>query len=197
MDWLNFDYKSLLAQIGLPLAFLIIFAESSLIFFLPGDSFILVAGVLASQGYFNIWLLLIVMFIAAITGNNLGYFLGKKYGPRLFSRENHLLFDKNHIERAKSFYAKYGPITIVLARFTPMVRTLAPILAGVGHMNYQTFFFYNVIGAFLWVAGLGLVGYWAGGLIPNVDRYILPAVIIVIVLSVLPGLFSVLRNRNR
>lgn len=201
MDILGFDIKTLFTQTGTLvaylLAFAVIFAESSLIFFLPGDSFIIAAALLASQDVINIWLLLGLMLVAAVIGNNLGYYLGKRYGRRLFSRDNSLLFDRKHIERSEAFYAKYGPITVVLARFVPMVRTVAPILAGVGNMNYGTFFFYNIAGAILWVVGLGLLGFYAGELIPNVDRYILPFIIAVVLLSVSPGLISLWKSRHK
>lgn len=201
MDILGFDVKALFTTTGTVVAYLlafgIIFAESSIIFFLPGDSFIIAAALLASQGIFNIWVLLLLMFLAAVIGNNLGYYLGSRYGRQLFNKEKSLLFDRKHIERSEKFYARYGPMTIVLARFVPMVRTVAPILAGVGNMNYTTFFSYNIIGALLWVFGLGLSAYYIGGLIPNVDKYILPFIIIVILLSVLPGALSLLRAHQK
>lgn len=201
MDILGIDVKALFSQTGTIVAYIvavaIIFAESSLIFFLPGDSFIVAAALLASQGILNIWVLLIVMFLAAITGNSLGYYLGRRYGPVLFKKENSLLFDKKHIERSEAFYAKYGPVTVVLARFVPMIRTLAPILAGVGSMNYSVFVSYNVLGAFLWVFGLGLLSYYAGNVIPNIDRYIVPFIGIVIIVSVLPGVISLFRVRSK
>ncbi len=201
MNLLHIDYSALLSHSGLALAllvsFLVIFAESCLIFFLPGDSFVIAAALLASQNILPIWPLLICMFAGAVIGNSVGYYLGRRYGHRLFTKENSLLFDKKHIERSETFYAKHGPITIVLARFTPMVRTLAPILAGVAKMEYSTFLAYNVLGGALWVFGLGLLSYYAGGLIPNVDRYILPFIVLVIVLSFLPGAVSVLRGRSK
>lgn len=197
MQLFGVDLKELLGQAGLPIAFLIIFAESSLIFFLPGDSFIIAAALLASQGVFNIWLILGLMLIGAVTGNNLGYYLGKKYGRGLFTKEKSVLFDPKHIETSEKFYAKHGPITVVLARFVPMIRTLAPILAGVGRMDYGLFVSYNLAGGVIWVVGLGLVGYYAGAKIPNVDRYILPFIIAIVVLSVLPGLITLWRSRQK
>lgn len=201
MDFLHVDYSALLSHTGsalaLLVAFLVLFAESSLIFFLPGDSFVIAVALLASQDILPIWPLLIVMFLGAVLGNNLGYYLGKRFGHRLFSKENSLLFDKKHVERSELFYAKHGPITIILARFTPMVRTLAPVLAGVGKMEYKKFLVYNIVGAILWVFGLGLLSYYAGGLIPNVDRYILPFIVGVVILSFLPGAISVLRARAK
>ncbi len=197
MDFVGIDIKELLIHLGVWSALFMIFAESGILigFFLPGDSLIFTAGLLASQGYFSIWLLLIGGSIAAILGDNVGYHFGRKYGHRIFNKEESLFFHKDHILRAEAFYKKHGPLTIILARFTPFVRTFAPILAGVGKMNYSTFFLYNVIGGLAWVWGIGLLGYYAGKYIPNIDRYILPFIAAIIFVSVLPAVISLVRSR--
>lgn len=177
--------------------FLIVFAESGLLigFFLPGDSLIFIAGFLASQDILNIWLLIPLLFIAAVLGDNVGYSFGKKIGPKIFTREDSLLFKKTHIEAARSFYKKYGAKTIILARFMPVVRTFAPILAGVGEMKYKTFFLFNIIGGALWTITLPIGGYYLGKIIPNPDKYLLPIVLAIIFFSILPGLVK-LGKRN-
>jgi len=195
MELFGIDFKELLLHSGAFIAFVIIFAESSLVFFLPGDSFIFAAGIIASQGFLNLWEVLILMLIGAITGNSFGYFLGRRFGSKFFRRKNTLLFNEENLEKTKIFYSKHGPITIILARFTPVVRTFAPIFAGIAEMKYSIFLTYNIIGALLWVVGLGLLGYYAGRSIPNIDRYILPIIIVIVALSVLPGLIAVVRNR--
>ena len=178
--------------------FAIIFAESGLFvgFFLPGDSLLFTAGFLASQGFLNIWALAPLMFLAAILGDNFGYAFGKKAGPAIFNREDSLIFHKDHMERARVFYEKHGAKTLVLARFLPVIRTFAPILAGVGKMHYRTFFFYNVIGAILWALGLTWLGYFLGATIPGVDKYLIPIILAIIVLSGLPTLIHIIKNRE-
>lgn len=200
MDWLQvLDPKQILVTGGLLLAFIIIFAESGLLigFFLPGDSLLFTAGLLASQDYFSLWFLLIGASIAAILGDNVGYHFGRRYGHRIFNKEESFFFHKDHVRKAEEFYKKHGPLTIILARFTPVVRTFAPILAGVANMEYKKFFFYNVAGGLLWVWGLGLLGFWAGETIPNVDRFILPAIAIIIVISIIPGIVALFRQQFR
>lgn len=195
MELFGLNFKEILIHSSAFIAFVIIFAESSLVFFLPGDSFIFAAGIVASQGFLNLWEVLILMTAGAILGNNFGYFLGRRFGTRLFKRKNTLLFNEENLEKTKNFYAKHGPITIIIARFTPVVRTFAPVFAGIGDMKYSVFLTYNIIGAVLWVLGLGLIGYYAGLKIPNIDHYILPIIIVIVGLSVLPGLVAVVRNR--
>ena len=199
MDFIGIDIKELLINLGVWAALLMIFAESGILigFFLPGDSLIFTAGLLASQGYFSIWLLLIGGSVAAILGDNVGYHFGRKYGHRIFNKEESLFFHKDHILKAEAFYKKHGPLTIILARFTPFVRTFAPVLAGVGKMDYKTFFLYNIIGGLAWVWGIGLLGFYAGKYIPNVDKYILPFIAAIIFVSILPALISLIRSRSK
>jgi len=176
----------------------IIFAESGLFFgfFLPGDSLLFTAGLLASQGYFALWPLLIGSAIAAIFGDSVGYAFGRKVGPRLFYREDSRFFKKAYLERTRVFYEKYGKKTIILARFIPIVRTFAPILAGVGEMRYRTFLLFNVIGGLGWSVGLLMLGYVLGKTIPNIDRYILPIIFLIIILSMIPNILDFLKSRK-
>lgn len=177
----------------------IIFAESGLFvgFFLPGDSLLFTAGLLASRGFLNIYSLIALTFLAAVLGDNTGYWFGKKTGPKIFNKEDSVLFHKDHVTRAEHFFQKYGPKTIIFARFVPIVRTFVPILAGVGKMHYKTFFSYNIIGGFLWTAGVSLLGYWLGQVIPNIDRYLLPILFGIIIISVLPNFYQILKAKKK
>lgn len=188
----------LLPVIGLVGITGIVFAESGLLigFFLPGDSLLFTAGFLASQGIFNIVLLCVLSFIAAVTGDSVGYWFGHKVGRRIFKREESWFFHRHNLERAEYFYKKHGGKTIILARFMPVVRTFAPILAGVGAMSYPNFLAYNVVGGLLWGVGMPLAGYFLGRTIPNVDQYLIPIVIGIIILSILPTVIHLLRQRG-
>ena len=174
----------------------ITFAESGLFlgFFLPGDSLIFTAGVLASQDFLNIWMLIAILFLAAILGDNFGYSFGRRVGPKIFSREDSLFFHKKNLVRAKAFYQKHGPKALILARFMPVIRTFAPILAGVGTMEYRKFFFYNLIGGALWTVSLPLAGYYLGQAIPNIDKYLLPIILGIIVLSFMPSVIHLIKT---
>lgn len=176
----------------------IVFAESGLLigFFLPGDSLLFTAGFLASQGHLDIGALAALSFICAVVGDSVGYAIGKKFGPQVFKREDSLIFDKRHVVRAESFYKKHGGKAITFARFIPVVRTFAPVVAGIGHMRYRTFLLYNIIGALVWGVGVPLTGYFAGAFIPNVDRYIFPIVIAIILISVLPGIIHLIKHKE-
>lgn len=198
---MNIDTMLLsLIQFGLFFAyviiFFIIFAESGLLigFFLPGDSLLFTSGFLASQGHMNIYILIFGFFVAAVTGDSVGYLFGHKVGKRLFQRENSLLFHKDNLLKAKAFYEKHGGKTIILARFMPMVRTFAPIIAGIGDMHYRSFLMYNVIGGVLWAIGVTMAGYFLGSLIPNADRYLLPVILLIVFFSVAPPAYHVLKN---
>lgn len=197
MDFLaHLDTVSLLKTVGYLGLFGIIFAESGLLigFFLPGDSLLFTAGFLASQHFLNIFLVLIVTLFAAIIGDNVGYFFGKKVGPKIFTKEESFFFHKDHVEKARLFYEKHGGKALVLARFMPVVRTFAPILAGVGNMKYGKFFFYNVVGSVLWAGLLPIIGYSLGSLIPSAERYIHIIILAIIFVSVLPSMAHVLGN---
>jgi membrane-associated protein len=188
---LHFDLKSLILTTGYAGIFGMVFAESGLLFgfFFPGDSLMLTAGLLASQGYLNIKTLLIGATLAAIFGDSVGYWFGKKTGPKIFKKEDSLLFHKKNIIRANEFYKKHGGKTIVLARFMPFIRTFAPIVAGVGTMNYRSFLAYNIFGGIFWIFSTSLAGYWLGNSIPNIDRYFIFIVGAVILVSASPGLY--------
>ena len=197
-SFFGIDLVTLVKTAGYLGLFGIIFAESGLFlgFFLPGDSLLFTAGFLASQGYFNIVLLIALCFAGAVLGDSFGYAFGRKAGPAIFRRDDSLLFHKSHIERAAFFYEKHGGKTIIFARFMPVIRTFAPILAGVGRMHYPTFLFYNVIGGAIWAIGLPALGYFLGSVVPNVDRYIVPLVILVIVLSFIPPVAHALKEKE-
>jgi len=194
----HFDLVELIKAAGYLGLFGIIFAESGLFigFFLPGDSLLFTAGFLASQGFLNITLLILILAAAAVLGDSVGYAFGRKIGPALFTKEDSLLFNKAHLERAKIFFEKYGRKTIILARFLPIVRTFVPILAGVGNMRYHVFFAFNVIGGLLWAAGVPLLGYFLGATIPGVDQYLVPIIAAIVVISVLPTAIHILRDRE-
>jgi len=170
--------------------FAIIFAESGLFFgfFLPGDSLLLTVGLFAYKGLLNIWILLPLLFAAAVLGDNVGYWFGRKTGKPLFSREKSLLFRPKNLLAAKAFYEQHGGKTIILARFMPFIRTFAPIVAGAVEMDYRKFMIFNLIGGFIWAIGLTLAGYGLGSLFPPevLDKYFLVIVVLVIGISVLP-----------
>ena len=184
---------------GLIGIFLVVSAESGLLigFFLPGDSLLFTAGFLASQGYFGIVPLIILCFLGAIIGDSVGYSFGKRMGRKIFRKEDSLLFHKDHLRKAEVFYERHGGKAIVLSRFMPVVRTFAPIVAGVGKMHYRTFLFYNIAGGALWSLGLTGLGYFLGSAIPNVDRYLLPIVGAIILLSITPPVLHMWRNKCR
>jgi membrane-associated protein len=184
---------------GYLVLFAIVFTETGLLvgFFLPGDSLLITAGIVAAAGGLNIWWLNLVLIVAAVSGDSVGYAIGVRLGPRLFTRPKSLLFNPRHIERTRAFYARHGSKTIVIARFVPIVRTFAPVVAGVGQMEYRRFIFYNVAGGVGWVTSMTWAGYGLGRAIPNVGGYIHLVVGIVIVLSVIPILIEIVRERRR
>lgn len=167
-----------------------VFAESGLLvgIFLPGDSLLFTAGFLASQGYLNIWVLLFATFFSAILGDSVGYFLGRRFGSSIFKGKRFLT--KEHLEKSEKFFSRFGARTIVLARFVPIIRTLAPIMAGVSNMRYRTFFFYNIFGAFIWVFGITMFGYVLGSSIPGVSEYLDLIILLIIIISLLPVFYE-------
>lgn len=178
---------------------LIIFAETGLLlgFFLPGDSLLVTAGLLAATtGLFNVWWLGLLLSAASILGNTVGYAIGQATGPRLFNRDNSLLFNKKHLHRAHDFYERHGAPTIVLARFMPIVRTFVPVVAGIGQMGYRRYTTYNVVGGFAWIWSMLFIGYFLGRYIPGIDRHVETVIAIVIVLSVMPGIIGWLRTQR-
>lgn len=173
-----------------------IFAETGLFFgfFLPGDSLLFAAGLLASQGFLNIFILSIGVFIAAVLGDNTGYAFGKKTGPLIFKREDSLLFHKKNLIRAEEFYKKYGTFTIIIARFIPIIRTFAPIVAGVGKMEYKKFFIFNIIGGLIWAFSLPLIGYYLLAVFPQLENYINLIIILIIFVSLIPAALQFLKE---
>jgi len=176
----------------------IIFSETGLLIgvFLPGDSLLVTAGLLAARGYLNVYALVPLLTVAAICGNSVGYFIGRTTGPRIFNRENSVFFNKKHAIRAHEFYEKYGRKTIVLAQFMPIIRTFAPVVAGVGGMKFRTFITFNIMGAVLWIWSMAAIGYFLGTYIPGIDKHIEIVVAIVIFISLLPGLISWYREKR-
>ncbi len=191
------DPNFLISSFGLVGVIAIIFAESGLFFgfFLPGDSLLFTAGLLASKGFLDPIFLFIGVLSAAILGDNVGYNFGKRVGPALFSKEDSFFFNKKHIERAHAFYDEHGNKTIILARFIPIVRTFAPIVAGVGGMDYKKFFLYNCLGGLLWTSLMVGGGYILGETVPGIDKYLIPIIIFIIMTSFLPGLWHLFRRK--
>jgi len=192
------DLVKLIETVGYAGIFAIIFAESGLFFgfFLPGDSLLLTAGLLASRGILNEFILVPGLFIAAVLGDQVGYWFGAKTGPLIFNRENSLLFRRKNLLAAKAFYEKHGGKTITLARFLPFIRTFAPIVAGAAEMNYKRFVMFNLLGGFLWAICLTLLGYGLGkafGSIEGVDKYF---TLLVIAFFFIPGLPTLIHLWN-
>lgn len=177
----------------------IVFVETGLLVgvFLPGDSLLITAGLLAAAGTLDIWLLDGLLVVAAIVGDSVGYTIGAHLGPRIFTRPQSLLFNPRHLLRTRDFYERHGAKTIVLARFVPIVRTFAPVVAGVGQMVYRRFLFYNVAGGVGWVVSMTWAGYLLGQAVPDIGDHIHLVVGIVIVLSVVPIAVELLRERRR
>lgn len=179
------------------MAFLI-FAESGLLFgiFLPGDSLLFAAGLLSAGGLLSLPPLLLFVVAAAIVGDSVGYWFGKNVGVNFFKRKDSFFFKQEYVKRTQQFYDNYGGRAVVLARFVPIVRTLAPIFAGVGSMPYRRFLPFNVVGSLLWGAGMILFGYTLGSIIPNSEHYVVPLSILIIVLSFLPILLNILQGKR-
>ncbi len=179
---------------------LIIFAETGLLvgFFLPGDSLLVTAGLLCSQSDFglDVWLLGGILTVAAIVGDTVGYGIGRATGPRIFTRQDSLLFNRKHLLRAQAFYEKHGGKTIIIARFMPIVRTFAPVVAGVGQMRYRSFVLYNVVGGIAWIWSMLMIGYVLGSRFPAVSQHLEKVILLVIFLSILPGIIAWWRERQ-
>lgn len=206
-DFLNpkFIIEMLLDKLG-PFVyvglFFIIFAETGLAigFFFPGDSLLVVAGLFAAAGKLNVAILLIVLFAASVLGDSTGYFTGKFMGKRLFNREQSYIFKPSRVDKAKKFFEKHGPKTIILARFVPIVRTFAPMVIGATELPYRTFLSYSLLGSFLWIFSMVLLGYLAGGLVERamgikLEDHIEKVVIVVVALSLLPPLIEFIKHR--
>lgn len=193
-----FDIEALVRSGGILLVALIVFAESGLLigFFLPGDTLLIGAGIIASQGEISLGWLIFAVVLAAIIGDNVGYTIGERSGHKIFRKKDGLLFRQEYIEKAEAFYEKHGGKTIVIARFIPIVRTFAPVVAGVGKMPRRRFMIYNIVGAVLWGAGVILLGYWIGNRIPGLDKYIELIIVGVIVLSLGISFLHVLKDKQ-
>lgn len=184
---------------GEVVAWLIVFAETGLLigFFLPGDSLLFTAGVLAGQAKLDLWLLLPGVVLAAVLGDQVGFYIGRRAGPALFRRPDSRLFKQEYVARTHAFFERHGPKAVVLARFIPVVRTFMPVLAGVGRMNHRIFTIYNVTGAVLWTVGVTMLGYALGNAIGgNIDNYLLPLIALIIGISLLPVYFEWRRTKT-
>ena len=195
----HYSLDALIQWGGYLLLVAIVFAETGLLIgcFLPGDSLLITAGLLAAAGHLNIWWINALLIAAAIIGDSVGYAIGARLGPHIFTREKSLLFNPQHVVRTRRFYEKYGPKTIVIARFVPIIRTFAPVLAGVGVMEYRRFLTYNVVGGIGWVASLSWAGYRLGQAVPNISKHMHVLVIVIIVLSCIPIAVEVYRERRK
>ena len=196
----HYGIESLISTVGIAGIAGIIFAESGLLigFFLPGDSLLFTAGFLVQAGVikFNIFALMGILFVAAIAGDNVGYSFGRRFGRRLFQKKDSLLFHQGNLKRAEDFYKKHGPKTIVIARFVPVVRTFAPIVAGISKMDRKTFFIYNLFGGFVWAAGLTYIGYAAGRVIEKYGINIEYVILGIILVSVLPPALHIFKEKE-
>lgn len=190
---------SLIQFVGYPGLFTAVFLESGVFFgfFLPGASMLFTAGLLASQGFFNIWILVPLVTLAAILGDNVGYWFGAKVGFRLFERQNSRFFHQEHLERAKKFYERHGFLAIVLARFVPIVRTFTPIIAGIVRMQYRRFFIYNILGALMWGSGVTFLGFYLGEKVPGIEKYLTPIILVIIIVTCIPLVREFSRERKK
>ncbi len=190
--------ESLIETFGTLGIFAIVFAESGLLigFFLPGDSLLFTAGLLASRGFSNVALLMVACSIAAVAGDQVGYLIGRRAGPALFKRPESRFFHQRNVERARAYFEEHGSKTIILARFVPVVRTFAPMVAGVAGMEYRRFVTFNVVGGVVWGAGVTLLGYLLGNSIHDIDRWLIPIILLIAGISFLPVLREVWKARR-
>ena len=193
------DPKSLIEAFGTLGLFAIVFAESGILagFFLPGDSLLFTAGLLASEGVLNYPIIVTGCFVAAVAGDQVGYLIGRRYGPALFRRPDSRFFHKRNVDRARAYFDEHGSKTVVLARFIPVVRTFTPVVAGVGQMDYRKFVTFNVIGGFLWAVGVTTLGFVLGEAIPDIERYLLPMIMVIVVVSFIPVARELLKVRRQ
>lgn len=187
------EFVSTIGYIGV---FFIIFAETGLFvgFFLPGDSLLFAAGLLASQHIFNIWLMVPIVIVMAILGYFVAYWFGEKLGGWLLKREDSFFFKKRYLYQASDFYKKHGGKALILGRLMPILRTFVPIVAGMAKMRYRNYVIYNFVGGFIWAGGVTLLGYYLGRSIPQAEKYILPIILLVIFISITPGIWHFLKN---
>lgn len=198
------EIEPLIRAIGVLGIMAIIFAETGLLvgFFLPGDTLLFAAGILTHQGVLgiNIHLLVALLIVAAVIGNTVGYYIGSKVGPRLFKKSDALFFSHENVQRAEKFYEKYGPITVILARFVPVVRTFVPVVAGVGNMDVKKFQLYNVVGGALWIASITYLGYFGGAWLEergiDVDALVLPIIALAVLFTLISPLIHIIRDKE-
>ena len=193
------DPSALVKDFGYLGIFVTLFLESGIPFgfFLPGDSLLFTAGLLASQHYLNITGIIIISVAAAILGNNAGYYTGKRFGRRLFKNDASFWFSPKRLDEASDFFKKEGPLSLVLARFIPAGRTFVPIAAGAAKMRYRTFLLFNALGGLLWGIALPILGFTIGRTVPNIDKYLLPAIFIIILLSAIPAAWHYWKTKKR
>lgn len=200
-EWFHFltDVQGLVKAGGYVGLSIIVFVETGLMigFFLPGDSLLVTAGLFAAKGDLDIVILNVLLIVMAITGDATGYYIGRKLGPALYSREDSRFFKKAHLIRTQQFYDRHGGKTIVIARFVPVIRTFAPVVAGIAHMPYRRFAMFNVFGGIGWVVSMTMLGYLLGSMIPNIDKHIEKVILVVIFLSILPAIIEYFRERTR
>ena len=197
-----YDVQGIIKVGGLAALVVVVFAETGLLvgFFLPGDSLLVTAGVFCTSAnptgrpLLNIVTLNLLVGLAAVLGDQVGFYIGRKAGPKIFTRENSLFFNKKHLMRTHQFYEKHGGKTIIIARFMPIIRTFAPVVAGVGDMNYRKFVSYNVFGGIGWVVSMTGIGYGLASIWPDVTKHIEKLIILIIFLSLLPGIIGYLRS---
>lgn len=194
----DLNLTSIIQFVGYPGLFTAVFLESGVFFgfFLPGASMLFTAGLLASQGIFNVWILIPLLTLAAILGDNAGYWFGAKVGYRLFLRPDSRFFKQEHLKRAKDFYDRHGFLAIVLARFIPIIRTFAPIVAGVVRMRYRAFVVYNIVGALAWASGVTFLGFYLGEKIPGIETYLTPIITVIIIVTSIPLAREYFRKRE-
>jgi membrane-associated protein len=193
-----YDVQGLIQWGGTLLVCVIVFVETGFFvgFFLPGDSLLVTAGIFAAAGYLRLSLLLTVVSLCAILGDQVGYWISRKAGQALYRREDSLIFKKRHLERAHQFYETYGGKTVILARFVPIVRTFCPPVAGAAGMTYRRYLTYDIFGGFLWVGSIVLLGYTLGSAVPNINQRIHWVIAVVVFLSLLPGIIGAIRSRR-
>ena len=198
LAWIQLDPMAIVKAGGYLGVASIVFAESGILLglFLPGDSLLFIAGLLASGGFLSFGPLILIVVSAAILGDSVGYWFGIKMGSTLFQKKDSRFFKQEYVTRTQKFFEAYGGRAVVLARFVPIVRTIAPVLAGVGTMSYKKFLHYNILGGFLWGAGMVSLGYFLGSVIPDSEKYVLPLSLAIIVLSFLPILINHIHTKR-
>lgn len=196
---MGIDYEGLVRAVGYAGLFAIVFAETGLLigFFLPGDTLLITAGLVAQRGHMEVWFLIPLLIVAAVAGDFVGYQIGAHAGPRIFRKEESRLFKKRHLERAEEFYEKHGGKTIVLARFLAFIRTFAPTVAGAAKMPYHTFAMYNIAGGVAWVFSMVWLGYFFGSKVDNLEIFFTGLVAIMVTFSLAPGAWHLWRERRR